>query len=71
MRWEDIDGAIWTIPTEDERRATLACWCFPSLPLEIINAQPRFASNPYVFAGEGFGHIKGLVTTQARIRRQA
>ena len=35
MRWEDIDGAVWTIPTEAERRATLACWCFPRLRLKF------------------------------------
>ena len=41
-----------------ERRATLGVLVLPEIALEIINAQPRFASNPYVFAGEGGGHIK-------------
>jgi integrase len=31
----------------------------PDLALEIINAQPRYAFNPYVFAGSGGAHISG------------
>jgi integrase len=30
------------------------------MALEIIRAQPRFASNPYVFAGRGDGHFNGF-----------
>ena len=37
------------------RRATLARWCCPSWRSTIIAAQPRFTSNPHVFAGIGPG----------------
>ena len=30
MRWEDIDGAVGLSRPRLERRAMLACWCFPS-----------------------------------------
>ena len=35
MRWEDLNGTTWTIPTEAERRATLARLCFPRLRLRL------------------------------------
>jgi integrase len=57
MRWEDIDGAIWTIPAEKREKGNAGVLVLPDLALEILNTQPRFASNPYVFAGEG-SHIK-------------
>ena len=57
MRWQDIDGAVWTIPTEARQKGNAGKLVLPKIALEIINAQPRFASNPYVFAGEG-SHIK-------------
>ena len=57
MRWEDLDGTVWTIPTEAREKGNAGVLVLPEIALEIINAQPRFASNPYVFAGEG-SHIK-------------
>ena len=57
MRWHDLDGATWTIPTEKREKGNAGVLVLPKIALEIINAQPRFASNPYVFAGEG-SHIK-------------
>ena len=47
-----IDGTVWTIPTEAREKGNAGVLVLPEIALEIINAQPRFASNPYVFAGE-------------------
>jgi integrase len=60
MRWDDIsiDGT-WTIPTEDREKGNAGSLLLPSLALDIIKAQPRFESNPYVFAGRGGGHVNG------------
>ena len=58
MRWEDIDGAVWTIPTEAREKGNAGALVLPEIALEIINAQPRFASNPYVLAGVGGSHIR-------------
>ena len=44
MRWEDIDGAVWTIPTEAREKGNAGVLVLPEIALEIINAQPRFAS---------------------------
>ena len=59
MRWENLDGPTWTIPTEAREKGNAGVLVLPEIALEIVNAQPRFASSPYVFAGEGGGHIKG------------
>ena len=59
MRWEDLDGATWTIPTEAREKGNAGVLALPEIALDIINAQPRFASNPYVFAGAGGSHING------------
>jgi integrase len=60
MRWEDItlDGE-WCIPSEAREKGTAGCLVLPEIAIEIIKAQPRFASNPFVFAGRGSGHIQG------------
>ena len=45
MRWEDLDGAVWTIPTEAREKGNAGVLVLPEIALEIINAQPRFASS--------------------------
>jgi integrase len=53
LRWDDIspDG-VWTIRQESVReKGTAGSLQLPKLALDIINAQPRFAGNPHVFAG--------------------
>jgi integrase len=59
MRWEDLDGDVWTIPAESREKGNAGQLTLPDVALEIINTQPRFESNPYVFAGTGTAHISG------------
>jgi integrase len=68
MRWDDIspDG-VWTIPTAPREKGTAGALKLPKLALDIINAQPRFASNPYVFAGRGAGHFNNLSVAKAAL----
>ena len=58
LRWDDItaDGA-WNIPTEAREKGNAGELVLPQVALDIINAQPRLAGNPYVFAGRGGGPI--------------
>jgi integrase len=51
MRWADIspDG-IWTVPAEEREKGNGGRLKLPELALEIIGAQPQFASSPFVFA---------------------
>jgi integrase len=60
MRWDDIsiDGT-WTIPTEDREKGNAGSLVLPAVALDIIKAQPRFESSPYVFASRVSGHVKG------------
>ena len=59
MRWEDvgIDG-VWRIPSEAREKGNAGELLLPQQALDIIKAQPRFASCQYVFAGRGSGHYK-------------
>ncbi len=50
-RWDEIDGDVWTVPAErmkarHEHRVPL-----PPIAVELLNALPRFADNPYIFPG--------------------
>jgi integrase len=60
MRWDDVnlETGEWTIPTMEREKSTAGSLTLPEAALAIINAQPRFASNPYVFAGEGASHAQ-------------
>jgi integrase len=50
MRWADIspDG-IWTVPSEDREKGNGGRLRLSPLAIEIIRAQPQFASSPLVF----------------------
>jgi integrase len=62
MRWQDIDtDGVWTIPRVEREKINAGILKLPAQALAIINAQPRFASNPYVFAASrGNGPMNGF-----------
>jgi integrase len=50
MRRKDIDAdGVWTIPTDAREKGNIGVVQLPSMVLDIINAQPRIAGNPYIF----------------------
>lgn len=52
IRWDDISPeGVWTIRTEPREKSNAGVLKLPAPALEIIHAQPRFASNDFVFAG--------------------
>ena len=58
MRWDDIVGDEWRIPTEKREKGNAGNLRLPPIALDIINQQPRLADNPYVFAvSGGKGHF--------------
>jgi len=65
MKWEDIIDEEWRIPSKDREKGTAGSLVLPDAALAIINAQPRLASNPYVFAGSGYGFIQGMSDRKA------
>ena len=55
LRWDDIHGDTWVIPTEPREKGNPGQIKLPRLALDIIKSRPRFVGNPYVFAGKN-GH---------------
>ncbi len=61
LRWGDLsDEGEWRIPVAAREKGTGGVLVLPNQAIEIIRAQPRFTSNPYVFAGRGEGHFSGF-----------
>jgi integrase len=72
MCWDDIspDG-VWTIRTESAReKGHAGALQLPAAAMAIINAQPRFASNPHVFAGRDDGPIARFSHLHAAFRKR-
>src|SRR5262249_42608850 len=49
MQWTDIADGVWSIQSEDREKGNAGVLRLPQLALDIINAHPRLAGNPYVF----------------------
>lgn len=67
LRWSDIAGDVWTIAAEPGEKNNAGRLLLPPVALKIIHAQPRFVSNPYVFAagrGNGHYHFAAALKTQ-------
>ena len=60
MKWEDIEGTVWHIPSEEREKGNAGDLELPAGRHRIIKAQTTFASNPYVLAGRGGGHLNGF-----------
>ena len=67
MRWCDLaNDREWSIPRFEREKGTAGFLVLPKAALDIIHAQPIFASNPYVFAGAGSSHMQGISTRKAQ-----
>ena len=61
MKWSDISNGVWEIATEEREKGNFGAAKLPDEALAIINAQPKFKGNPYVFAAvHGRGHLNGF-----------
>jgi integrase len=66
MRFSDLDAdGVWTIRSEEREKGNAGELKLPTSALAVIQALPRFSSNPYVFASaktdgplNGFGRPK-------------
>jgi integrase len=72
MRFADIaaDG-IWRIPTAPREKGNPGSLKMPPAALAIVNAQPRFLSNPHVFPGRGKGPVKGFTALKAAFDKRS
>jgi integrase len=66
MKWADLERDEWIIQRAEREKGTAGSLVLPDAALNIINSQPRFASNPYVFAGIGGGYIQGMSKRKAQ-----
>jgi integrase len=71
MRWQDIVEGEWSIPSAQREKGTAGSLVLPQAALDIINAQPRFTSNPHVFAGSGSNAIGGVSTRKTAFDKEA
>jgi integrase len=70
MRWSDIEHGVWTIPAEPREKGNAGALALPDIARQIMDAQPRFDSNPFVFAaGRGHGQIIGFSKGKSRLDR--
>jgi integrase len=63
MRWSEVDltSGRWTIPKEPDEKGNPGVLVLPSAALDLVKAQPRFASSPWVFpAYRGDGHLSSV-----------
>jgi integrase len=51
MRWADLNGDLWTIPSEDREKGNAGSLRLPPFALAIIKDIPKIAGCSYVFAG--------------------
>jgi integrase len=62
MKWTDLTAAgVWEIATEPREKGNAGAVKLPEKALAILQALPRFASNPFVFAASrGNGPLNGF-----------
>jgi integrase len=60
MKWPDIENGAWSVPKEPREKDTGGTLVLPPMARTIVEAQPRLASNPHVFAGRGSGPYRGF-----------
>jgi integrase len=71
LRWDDISAdGVWTIRTEPREKGNPGKLLLPKQALEIITAQPRFVSSPYVLANSR-GDAVWRASTRAKRRLDA
>jgi integrase len=51
MKWPSNEPPVWTVRSELREKGNVGAVRLPQVALDILAALPRFADNPYVFAG--------------------
>jgi integrase len=68
LRWDDLDAnGVWTIATAPREKGNPGKLKLPKVALDIIQAQPRFVGNPYVFAGRNSGPAAAFGAGQYKV----
>jgi integrase len=70
MKWSDIKDDVWEIPTEPREKGHIGAVRLPDRALAIIQTQPHFNGNDYVFAAaRGNGPLAGFSKFKADFDR--
>jgi integrase len=67
LKWDDVQGAIWTIRTLPGEKGNAGTLKLPQLALDILQAQERVVDQPYVFGSRFGGPWDVSSTTKERI----
>jgi integrase len=70
MRWADLDGRVWRIPSEAREKGNAEVLRLPPQAMAIITAQPRIAGSAYVFTGRGGVPISGFSRRKAEFDKR-
>jgi integrase len=57
MTWPSNSPPVWTVATAPREKGNIGAVQLPAAVLAVLDALPRYASNPYVLAGRGSMHI--------------
>jgi integrase len=67
MRWDGISAdGVWTVRTQAREKGNAIEIRLPARALAIIAAQPRLASNDFIFPGRRDGHMDGMNSRKRR-----
>src|SRR5215831_7823799 len=57
LKWPSNTPPVWTLPTDPREKGNIGAVELPAAALAVLDTPPRYASNPYVFAGRGQRHM--------------
>jgi integrase len=63
MQWTDIRDGVWTIAAKEREKGNAGKLALPQMAVDLIEAQPRFANNPFVFPASQRGRPIGSLPT--------
>jgi integrase len=69
MRWEDLKGNVWTIPTEEREKGNAGELMLPPAALEVLGERDQM--NGLVFPGAGGKQISGWSKYKAQLDKKS
>jgi integrase len=67
MKWSELDGGAWTMPTAVHEKQNAGTLILPQLALDVIAAQPQLGE--FVFQGRGSSAFSGFTRSKRRLDR--
>jgi integrase len=59
MKRDDVKDGVWTIASEEREKGNAGKLALPQMAIDLIEAQPRFENNPYIFPASQRGRRPG------------